>query len=119
MSILNALMGVSWAFLSTASTLFLVRLVGRTSRGRALGLYNAVAGAGGLFGTLLGGWMFVTFGVHFAYGIAAITIAFGALLLLPIPYHMFLAPQTAHLRRTRRAPEHVPVAFETLPRLPP
>ncbi|MCI4358389.1 MAG: MFS transporter [Thermoplasmata archaeon] len=117
-SVLNALMGVSWAFVSTASTLFLVRLVGRTNRGRALGLYNAIGGAGGLLGTLLGGWMFVTFGVTFAYDVAALTIGLGAVLLLPIPYHMFLVPHTARARRPTRAPERVPVAFDTLPKIP-
>src|SRR5258708_2791358 len=63
-TLLNALLGVTWAFISTASTLFLVRMVGRSSRGRALGLYNAVAGAGGLFGPLLGGFLYATYGVN-------------------------------------------------------
>ncbi|HEV2167226.1 MAG TPA: MFS transporter, partial [Thermoplasmata archaeon] len=103
---------------STASTLFLVRLVGRTSRGRALGLYNAVGGAGGLLGTLLGGWMFVSFGVHFAYLIAALTIAVGAVLLFPIPYHMFLVPHVPRTRRVHRSPGPVPVSFDTLPKIP-
>jgi MFS family permease len=97
-TVLNALLGVTWAFISTASTLFLVRLVGRSARGRALGLYNAVAGAGGLLGTLLGGWLFATYGVHFAYSIAALTVIFGAALLLPIPYHMFQMPHVASRR---------------------
>ena len=89
LTLLNALLGVTWAFISTASTLFLVRLVGRSARGRALGLYNAFAGAGSLLGTLLGGWLYATFGVHFAYSIAAITVVIGAALLAPIPFHMF------------------------------
>jgi MFS family permease len=98
---LNALLGVTWAFISTASTLFLVRLVGRSARGRALGLYNAVAGAGGLLGTLLGGWLYATYGVHFAYSVAALTVVAGGLLLIPIPYHMFQVPHaTVHRRRT-------------------
>jgi MFS family permease len=100
LSLLNALLGVTWAFVSTASTLFLVRLVGRSARGRALGLYNAVAGAGGLLGTLAGGWLYANFGVHLAYTIAALTVVAGALLLVPIPYHVFLAPQ----RHPRRHP---------------
>ncbi|HXY47726.1 MAG TPA: MFS transporter [Thermoplasmata archaeon] len=106
-TLLNALMGVSWAFISTASTLFLVRLVGRSARGRALGLYNAFAGAGGLLGTLLGGWLFATFGVNFAYSIASVTVLAGAALLLPIPYHMFQlshhAPRHHRLARSTRA----------------
>lgn len=106
-TLLNALMGVSWAFISTASTLFLVRLVGRSARGRALGLYNAVAGAGGLVGTLLGGYLFVSMGVHFTYLIAALTVALGACLLLPIPYHVFNLPRgfprQRPFRQARRA----------------
>jgi MFS family permease len=99
LTLLNALLGVSWAFISTASTLFLVRLVGRSARGRALGLYSAVAGAGGLVGTLLGGWLYATYGVHFAYTIGAFTVVIGGLLLLPIPYHMFQVPQSTGRRR--------------------
>jgi MFS family permease len=96
------MLGVTWAFISTASTLFLVRLVGRSSRGRALGLYNAVAGAGGLFGTLLGGWLFATYGVNLAYSLAALAVFLGAIFLLPIPYHMFTVPHTAGHRRHLR-----------------
>ena len=99
-TILNALLGVTWAFISTASTLFLVRLVGRSSRGRALGLYNAIAGAGGLFGTLAGGWFYATYGVQFAYGLAAVTVLVGSALLLPIPFHVFSLP---HSYRRHRA----------------
>jgi MFS family permease len=96
---LNGLLGVTWAFISTASTLFLVRLVARSARGRALGLYNAIAGAGGLIGTLLGGWLYAGFGVHFAYTVGATTVALGAILLLPIPYHVFQLPHPARHRR--------------------
>jgi MFS family permease len=99
LTLLNALLGVTWAFISTASTLFLIRLVGRSARGRALGLYNAYAGAGSLVGTLLGGWLFATFGVHVAYSIAAIVVCAGGALLLPIPFHMFQLPHpSAHHR---------------------
>jgi len=99
LTVLNALLGVTWAFISTASTLFLVRLVGRSARGRALGLYNAVGGAGSLLGILLGGWMYATYGVHLAYSVAAGTVVVGALLLAPIPYHVFQAPRAASRRR--------------------
>jgi MFS family permease len=102
-TLLNALLGVTWAFISTASTLFLVRLVGRSSRGRALGLYNAVAGAGGLLGTLLWGWLYAMYGVHLAYSVAAGTVVFGALMLAPIPYHMFQLPHSRTRRRTQLA----------------
>jgi MFS family permease len=102
-SVLNALLGVTWAFISTASTMFLIRLVGRTSRGRALGLYNAVAGAGGLFGTLLGGYMFVTYGWHTAYLVGAIAVVVGMAILAPIPYHMFTLPRPTVRHRPWRS----------------
>jgi MFS family permease len=98
-TLLNALMGVTWAFMSTASTLFLVRLVGRSSRGRALGLYNAVAGFGGLVGTIVGAIAYSSAGVFHTYVAAGLTIFVGALLLLPIPYHMFSFPSGAARRR--------------------
>jgi MFS family permease len=102
-TVLNALLGVTWAFISTASTLFLVRLVGRSSRGRALGLYNAVAGAGGLLGTLMGGYLYATHGVHLAYSLAAVTVLLGSVLLLPIPYHVFTLPHAYRRRHLRSA----------------
>jgi len=113
LTVLNALLGVTWAYISTASTLFLVRLVGRSARGRALGLYNAVGGAGGLLGTLLGGWMYATYGVHFAYLVAALTVVAGAVLLAPIPYHFFQAPRSAPHRRSlvRSARASLPPPF--------
>jgi MFS family permease len=101
LTLLNALLGVTWAFISTASTLFLVRLVGRSARGRALGLYNAFAGAGGLVGVLLGGYLYATYGVHVAYSIAAVVVVAGGAMLLPIPYHMFQIPHS-RARRLRQ-----------------
>jgi len=116
LTLLNALLGVTWAFISTASTLFLVRLVGRSARGRALGLYNAIAGAGSLLGTLLGGWLYATYGVHFAYSIAAVTVVAGAVMLFPIPYHVFQLPHgQAHRRllaRSARAVARPPLGKE-------
>jgi MFS family permease len=104
LTLLNALMGVSWAFIGTASTLFLVRLVGRSGRGRALGLYNAFAGAGGLFGVLLGGFLYVTIGPTSTYFVAGGIVLLGAAVLAPIPYHMFTLPRGAmHRGRHWRA----------------
>ncbi len=103
LTLLNALLGVTWAFISTASTLFLVRLVGRSGRGRALGLYNAVAGFGGLLGTLLGGFLYVAWGVHATYLLAAVTVAVGAALLLPIPFHMFTVGRAYKIKQTEGA----------------
>lgn len=118
--LLNAMMGVTWAFLSTASTLFLVRLAGRASRGRALGLYNAIAGFGGLLGTIIGALTYSTFGVTFTYVAAAAVVLVGAALLVPIPYHLFTVSGSSHHRRLgttravglgRRRPRTAPVEF--------
>ncbi len=107
LTFLNGLLGVTWAVISTASTLFLVRLVARSARGRALGLYSAVAGAGSLLGTLLGGWLYASYGVHLADTVGALTVAFGAVILLPIPYHVFQLPGAIrrhhHVLRASRA----------------
>jgi MFS family permease len=99
-TLLNGLLGVTWAFISTASTLFLIRLVGRSARGRALGLYNAIAGLGGLFGTVLGGYLFSTYGVGDTYSLAAVVVLIGMLMLVPIPYHSFRIPY--HAAKPRR-----------------
>jgi MFS family permease len=99
LTLLNTLLGVTWAFISTASTLFLVRLVGRSGRGRALGLYNAISGAGALAGTVLGGLLYVSLGVHTEFLVAAVIVAAGALLLVPIPFHVFsVGHPSAHLQ---------------------
>jgi len=102
-SLLNAGLGVTWAFISTASTMFLIRIVGRAARGRALGLYNAIAGAGGLFGTLLGGFLFTDYGWHFTYLVAGVTVVAGMAILAPIPYHMFSLPNATPRRRHWRS----------------
>ena len=118
-TILNALLGVTWAFISTASTLFLIRLVGRSSRGRALGLYNAVCGAGGLLGTLLGGWLYAFYGVQLAYSLAAVTVLVGAVFLLPIPYHMFTLPHAFPRRSPLRGARATVPGPSRPPRRPP
>jgi len=99
LGLLNALMGVTWAFMSTASTLFLVRLAGRSSRGRALGLYNAIAGFGGLIGTIAGALAYSMFGVGVTYLAAAVVVLIGAGLLVPIPYHIFSVSSIGRRRR--------------------
>ncbi len=99
---LNALLGVTWAFISTASTLFLIRLVARSARGRALGLYNAVAGMGSLVGTVLGGWLFVTYGFELTYALAAAVVLVGTLLLAPIPFPIFTIQARLVRRRSSR-----------------
>ena len=103
MTLLNGLMGVTWAFISTASTLFLVRLVGRSSRGQALGLYNAFAGAGSLIGTVLGGWLFASYGVGFTYSLAAAVVLVGMMLVAPIPFPIFTVRRRLVRLRTDRS----------------
>lgn len=86
---LNGVMGALWAFASTASTIFLLDLLTRNeNRGKALGLYNAVAGFGGLIGTIFGGWLYSSFNVMTAYGVAALVTLLGGLMLFPIVLRM-------------------------------
>ena len=86
---LNGAMGLLFAFSSTASTLFLLRLMrGSENKGKALGIYNAVVGFGGLAGTIFGGWIYSTYNSTIAYLVATGIIVVGAVLLLPIPLRM-------------------------------
>ncbi len=88
MVLLNGFMGVTWAFASTGSTIFLLRLLtGNANRGKALGLYNALSGFGGIAGTLIGGGLYFMTGVTTAYLIAAGVVLAGCLVLVPIRYH--------------------------------
>ncbi|MDG6913601.1 MAG: MFS transporter [Nitrososphaerota archaeon] len=90
---LNAAMGLLWAFSSTASTLFLLRLLkGPSNKGKALGIYNAVVGFGGLVGTIFGGWLYNTSDSYTAYLVATAIIIVGGLIIIPIPLRMVPYP---------------------------
>ena len=85
----NGLLGVTLAFASTASTVFLLRLLSSNAssvRGKAVGLYYALSGLGGLAGTLIGGWVYAVTNVTWAYGLAAIVLLGGCVVILPIRY---------------------------------
>jgi MFS family permease len=87
---INGLIGVTLAFASTASTVFLLRLLSANAnkaRGKAVGLYYALSGFGGLLGTLVGGWVYAVKDVTWAYGLAAIVLIGGCLIIFPIHYH--------------------------------
>jgi MFS family permease len=85
---LNGLIGVTWAFASTASTLFLLRLLsGNANRGKAIGYYNALSGFGGLVGTFVGGALYDVSNMTWAYTLAAFVVFLGCLMLVPIRYH--------------------------------
>jgi MFS family permease len=87
---INGLIGITLAFASTASTVFLLRLLSTSAnklRGKAVGLYYALSGLGGLTGTLVGGWVYAVKDVTWAYGLAAVVLLAGCLLILPIHYH--------------------------------
>ncbi|MDE1819824.1 MAG: MFS transporter [Euryarchaeota archaeon] len=104
--LLNGAMGVSWAFLSTASTLFLLRLVHGRSRGKALGWYNALAGLGGLAGTLWGGILYDAVGAEDTFFAAALIVVIGMLMLVPIRFHQSPyepRPPVPSRRRSKRS----------------
>lgn len=84
---LNGVMGITWAFASTASVVFLLKLLsGNANRGKALGLYTALSGLGGLVGTVLGGWLYTVTNAFWAYAIASTVVMVGAVIILPIHY---------------------------------
>jgi len=102
-TLLNALLGVTWAFISVASTLFLVRLVGRSSRGSALGLYNAVAGPAAWSERCWAAGCSRRMGSRWPTTAASVAVIAGALILVPIPYHVFVAARPAARRRGWRS----------------
>lgn len=63
------LIGVTWAVIAVTATGLVTRLAG-AERGTALGLYAAVAGAGGGVGSILGGWLAADAGYLVTFAVA-------------------------------------------------
>ena len=73
---INAMVGLTWSGFAVAGPALVGRLTPQKRQGEAMGLYNAVQGAGQIVGALLGGYLAHAIGYH-------TTFLLGALLLLP------------------------------------
>ena len=74
------LIGLTWAVIGVTATGLVTRLAG-PERGTALGLYAAVAGAGGGLGSVLGGWVASVSGYLVAFAVAGGLVLASALLV--------------------------------------
>jgi len=81
--ILFALAGLTWSYFQLASTAIVSRLAPAGLKGQSLGLYNALAGTGNMFGALIGGYLAESFGYQapFLAGAALVILALPILLL--------------------------------------
>jgi MFS family permease len=83
LSILFIVNGSSWAFFNVASTTLVSRLSNGETKGQALGVFNALASGGWIFGAIIGGVLAENI------GFLATFIAGSVILLLTIPLIVF------------------------------
>jgi len=70
--------GVTWAAIAVSGTTAVAMLAPKGVKGRALGLYNAIIGAGGIAGSLAGGYLAQVFGYAVSFGTAALLMSLAA-----------------------------------------
>ena len=80
--VLFGLIGLTWAVIGVTATGLVTRLAG-PERGTALGIYAAVAGAGGGLGSLLGGWLAGAAGYLVTFGVAG-ALVLGSVLVVAL-----------------------------------
>jgi MFS family permease len=64
-----------------AEEALVVDISGEDRQGTALGFYTAAAGLGGVIGPLLGGWLYDRFAALGTFGISALLMVIGAVLI--------------------------------------
>ena len=72
----------AFAAATPAEEALVVDISGDDRQGTALGYYTAAAGLGGVIGPLLGGWLYDHFAALGAFGISALIMVLGAVLVL-------------------------------------
>ena len=71
----------AFAAATPAEEALVVDISGEDRQGTALGFYTAAAGLGGVIGPLLGGWLYDRFAALGAFGISALLMVIGAVLI--------------------------------------
>ena len=82
LALLWVLEAAAFAAATPAEEALVVDIAGDERQGTALGYYTAAAGLGGVIGPLLGGWLYDRFAALGAFGISALLMALGAVLVL-------------------------------------
>ena len=72
----------AFAAATPAEEALVVDISGDERQGTALGYYTAAAGLGGVIGPLMGGWLYDRFAAFGAFGVSALLMALGAVLIL-------------------------------------
>lgn len=79
--VLHAVVGTCWALISVSGNALASELAPESSRGEALGLFNAIAGTGAIIGALVGGFVAEFFGFAWEFVVASLFVLAGTLLL--------------------------------------
>ncbi len=77
-ALVHVFTGVTWAAITVSGTTAVAVLAPKGLESRAMGLYNAIIGAAGIVGSLVGGHLAETFGYGVSFGSAALLIGLTA-----------------------------------------
>lgn len=93
------LIGGSWSYFQLSGVALVSRLAKPENRGKALGLYNAIAGVGAILAGVAAGFIVEGMGYQATFAVAAVllVIALGILYRMPLP-RLRRAPTTAFNR---------------------
>jgi len=93
--LLHAIVGVCWALISVSGNALASELAPDRARGEALGLFNAITGAGAIVGALVGGVVAELFGFAWEFVAASALVLVGTALLAVLPAGLPVASTTA------------------------
>jgi predicted MFS family arabinose efflux permease len=82
LALLWVLEAAAFAAATPAEEALVVDISGDERQGTALGYYTAAAGLGGVIGPLMGGWLYDRFAALGAFGVSALLMVLGAVLVL-------------------------------------
>jgi DHA1 family multidrug resistance protein-like MFS transporter len=82
LALLWVIEAAAFAAATPAEEALVVDISGDERQGTALGYYTAAAGLGGVIGPLVGGWLYDRFAALGAFGISALMMVLGAVLVL-------------------------------------
>ncbi len=82
LALLWVIEAAAFAAATPAEGALVVDISGDERQGTALGYYTAAAGLGGVIGPLMGGWLYDRFAALGAFGISALLMVLGAVLVL-------------------------------------
>jgi MFS family permease len=82
LALLWVIEAAAFAAATPAEEALVIDISGDERQGTALGYYTAAAGLGGVIGPLLGGWLYDHFAALGAFGVSALVMVLGAVLVL-------------------------------------